>query len=459
MDLLLADEVWATPYSYKVIDHKGHRIILAPDVGAWLVTDELGVKLFGLLAKGLRPRDALIDGIRDWTEDKEQASQVLRRLVEVLLVLRRTGFLRTREEHDALPILDLTVTLTHRCNLRCVHCLCQAGPEKGTLSEELSTKEIKTALVEYSKLTEMGRVTLTGGEPFLRSDLYEIVKHCHELGLRPVIFTNGFLLDEEVMNRYAPFLVGIQVSLDGATREVHDRVRGQGSFERAFRAIRLAKRAGKRVAIAVTLNPFNVEDFRANYTELSDIVAGAEVAVNVGSVFAKGRALETWPGDTFDNLVSEVDELSEKFLALRGERRFLGEGQKKRINCGFGPGMTLDQDGTVYPCNKGTAFPMGSVKTDPMDKIHEKVLALYYETSVDNVPDCKDCDVRYRCGGRCRVVCLEERGSLFDAGCTEKTHQAVLDTFLLSHRTEDALIEDSEALERADSLLSAGGEG
>jgi len=127
--------------------------------------------------------------------------------------------------------------ITLRCNLRCLHCAARAGrPRK----EELSTRE---ALDLCDQIAGLGipAVALMGGEPLLRKDWKEIAGRLVSRGIRVGIVTNGFVFDERA--RAACERMGVCqvcVSLDAATPEVHDGIRGVGrSHERAVRAIRI----------------------------------------------------------------------------------------------------------------------------------------------------------------------------------------------------------------------------
>ena len=119
---------------------------------------------------------------------------------------------------------------TRNCNLACVHCRASAtmGPHKG----ELDTPE---ALRLLDQIAEVGKpiIILTGGEPLLRSDIYDIARYGTDLGMRMVMAVNGTLITEIVAQQLVD--AGIQrisVSLDGSSPETHDRFRQvQGAFE------------------------------------------------------------------------------------------------------------------------------------------------------------------------------------------------------------------------------------
>lgn len=146
--------------------------------------------------------------------------------------------------------LAVTMALTYRCNLRCRYC--QIWEEAG---EELGTGQVLAAIDE---LVEAGacRLGLTGGEPLLRDDLARIVHHAKDRGLFTTVFTNGALVDRHLSALRR--LDAVLVSLDGP-RELHDAMRGQGSFDGALRAMELLARGGVPVWTHTVLTVHNID--------------------------------------------------------------------------------------------------------------------------------------------------------------------------------------------------------
>ena len=113
---------------------------------------------------------------------------------------------------------------TRNCNLNCVHC--RAAATRGPYSGELDTP---AAFGLLDQIAEIGNpiVILTGGEPLLRPDIFDIARYGTDLGLRMVMAPNGTLITEAVARKMADAGIRrISVSLDGATRDKHDSFRG-----------------------------------------------------------------------------------------------------------------------------------------------------------------------------------------------------------------------------------------
>ena len=119
----------------------------------------------------------------------------------------------------------LTWELTYACNLACVHCLSSSGKRD---PRELSTRQCKDVIDELQRM-QVFYVNIGGGEPTVRPDFWELVDYAtaHQVGVK--FSTNGVRITPEVAARLAASdYVDVQISLDGATAEVNDAVRGRG---------------------------------------------------------------------------------------------------------------------------------------------------------------------------------------------------------------------------------------
>ena len=158
-----------------------------------------------------------------------------------------------------IPQLRLVAWETTRnCNLSCVHCRAAAtcGPYEG----ELDTAAAFQLLDQIAKVAKP-IVILTGGEPLMRADIFDIAKYGTGLGLRMVMAPNGTMVTADVAKRLAE--VGIQrisVSIDGANEESHDRFRGvKGAYRGALQGIENAKSAGIAFQINTTVTKTNLD--------------------------------------------------------------------------------------------------------------------------------------------------------------------------------------------------------
>lgn len=157
---------------------------------------------------------------------------------------------------------DVDIEITSRCNLRCRYCYFFNND-----AVEYWDLPTKSWLQFFDELGTLGvmRVTVAGGEPFIRDDLPELLDGIVRNRMRFSLLSNGGLIDDDI----AAFIAGtgrcefVQVSVDGSCAAVHDSCRGVGAFDGAVRGIRILQRHGLRVAVRVTIHRDNVNDLDA----------------------------------------------------------------------------------------------------------------------------------------------------------------------------------------------------
>ncbi len=145
--------------------------------------------------------------------------------------------------------------MTRRCNLKCVHCYAHA--KDIPFEDELSTEEGRHLIDDLAQFG-VPVLLLSGGEPLVRKDLFELAAYAVEKGMRAVISTNGTLISQQRADALkAVGLSYVGISLDGM-EEINDRFRGvNGAFKSALKGIRNCQEAGMKVGLRFTINKFN----------------------------------------------------------------------------------------------------------------------------------------------------------------------------------------------------------
>jgi mycofactocin radical SAM maturase len=246
----------------------------------------------------------------------------------------------------------LTWELTYACNLACLHCLSSSGRRD---PRELSTAECKAVIDELQRM-QVFYVNIGGGEPTVRSDFWELVDYAtaHQVGVK--FSTNGVRIDRAVAERLAASdYVDVQISLDGATAEVNDAVRGEGSFDMALRALQHLADAGFRDA------KISVVCTRQNIGQLDLFKALADrfgATLRLTRLRPSGRGADVW--DDLHPLPHQQRELYDWLVAhgedvLTGDSFFhlsaFGQALPGLNLCGAGRVVCLiDPVGDVYAC-------------------------------------------------------------------------------------------------------------
>ncbi|MDP4032713.1 MAG: radical SAM protein, partial [Pseudorhodobacter sp.] len=172
----------------------------------------------------------------------------------------------TEEKRKTLPLLPDTLRMiawevTRSCNLACVHC--RASSECGPYQGELDTERCKKLLDEIAAFSAPV-IILTGGEPLLRPDIFEIARYGHNRGLRMVMATNGTLVTREIAGRLIE--AGIQrvsISIDGVTAASHDAFRQvPGAFAGTMKGIEAMKEAGLEFQVNTTVTKVNLDQIK-----------------------------------------------------------------------------------------------------------------------------------------------------------------------------------------------------
>jgi mycofactocin radical SAM maturase len=271
--------------------------------------------------------------------------------------------------HEGLDApICLTWELTYACNLACVHCLSSSGRRD---PRELSTAECRAVIDELQRM-QVFYVNIGGGEPTVRRDFWELLDYAtgHQVGVK--FSTNGSRITPQIATRLAGSdYVDVQISLDGATAEINDAVRGPGSYATAIGAAEILRAAG------MTGFKLSVVFTRENASQLDDF---KEIADRYGAQLRLTRLRPSGRGaDVWDQLHPTAEQQRELYdwLLANGEEVLTGDsffhlaayGQPlPGLNlCGAGRVVCLiDPVGDVYACPFAIheAFLAGSVRSE-----------------------------------------------------------------------------------------------
>ncbi|MGH3189709.1 MAG: mycofactocin radical SAM maturase [Streptosporangiaceae bacterium] len=256
----------------------------------------------------------------------------------------------------------LTWELTYACNLACVHCLSSSGRRD---PRELSTAECR-AVIDELEVMGVFYVNIGGGEPTVRPDFWDLVSYATEHRVGVKFSTNGVRITPSVASMLAASdYVDVQISLDGATAEVNDAVRGAGSFDMALRAARcLADASFRNFKISVVVTRHNVGQLDA-FKVLADSL-GAQLRIT--RLRPSGRGADVW--DALHPTAAQ-QRVVHAWLLAHGENVLTGDSFFHLAGYGQAlPGLNLCGAGRVV-C---LIDPVGDVYACPF-AIHEEFLA------------------------------------------------------------------------------------
>lgn len=272
-------------------------------------------------------------------------------------------------------------------------------------------------------------VAVFGGEPFMRSDIMEILNEITRYPINFTINTNGTLIDEQVARELSTYRTGYTVSLDGSSPAVVEKIRGKGVFEKTIRAIELLKGYKKPVLISTTVMGFNYQDIPAIARLGKELgvdgvrfnhlfyINNAECFMDCLAVSAS-QALEII--SVLDKLEEEYGEfISGSFLQVMSFIKEIKEGKKPEVfapsscleikPCGAGKTKcAIKPNGEVVPCELLWNTPAGNIRTDSLSNIWKNTPVMnefrttFYLDEKD-IGSCMHCEYRFICytGHRC----------------------------------------------------------
>lgn len=393
---ILASDRFFFPPSLTSILVDGRVVYLSPTTGNWLVVEPKDQPLL----------DRLVAGEKIGTLAASLgAPDDLARLKRLLAQITARQFALT--DRVPVPSRDLSVKgayfyLTNACNLRCSHCYMYSGKAE---ARELSANEWIKVLDEFVAAGGTS-ITFSGGEVLAKRGWLRVLEHAHQAGVSATVLTNGTLWDADLVASAAPFIAEVQVSLDGPTEATNARTRGAGAFQKAIRTAQLFSAAGVRTSIAMTPTPETLDIFEQGFKEFfEEEIAGTGINVRISHKLLPGRTVSAPAGQEKIRYQETAQKLADRIYPSSRIRSFSLEHRPNELhlNCGYG-GASISSTGDVYPCNRiGDVRSVGNVRNQDLKGLFPLLAQAEQATNVDEIAPCKWCDLRYICGGGCRI--------------------------------------------------------
>ena len=183
---------------------------------------------------------------------------------------------------------SISWNLTKRCNLNCDHCYLDANFRGGFRTDELSTDECRRVIDQIAEVNPNAFLIFTGGEPLLRPDIYDLIRHAAEKKFMVVLGTNGTLINKINAEKIkAAGAHGVGISIDSMDAAKHNTFRGVPfAWERSMEAFDVLNEVGVDFLVQMSVSDMN-------YREIPDVVAFAEkagaIAFNLYFLICTGR--------------------------------------------------------------------------------------------------------------------------------------------------------------------------
>ena len=318
---------------------------------------------------------------------------------------------------NALEIpIGITWEVTNRCNLKCKHCFISSPIKK-----EVTTKEAKVIIDKLAEL-KMLYLEFTGGEPLLRNDFFEICYYDKKKGIKFLfLITNGTCINNNNIEKIKELFYEVQVSLDGATKTVHESIRGKGSFDKTLNAIKLLVKHGVRTSISMTVHKLNVHDI-PNMIKLCTKIGIERLKIGLLRPVTKDHFKLSLSlkevSDVIVYLHKKKKELKDKVKIYPPARRKLQEADLLASNWSCGAGITkctILPQGDLVPCPLLREYTAGNMLKEDFVKIWREGFKFVRELTVERIfrraadygRDCFNCEYYPDlCRGGCRAVAI-----------------------------------------------------
>ena len=332
------------------------------------------------------------------------------------------------------PLFIVPWRCTFACESNCVHCI---SASKTAVSDELCTTDAKK-IVDQVKDFGTTFFGITGGQPFLRKDLFEVLDYATKKGLSTSIITDGRLLDTEAFQKIVKNQTKISISIDGGKR-TNDTIRGKDAYMAAVAAIR---RFSKEKLLNCLVYTFANADEATNVNE-ADMRHVLDLAKKYNARWAVFHGFIPYSKDKnslkADPTPQQYEWVCNKLYDLTQEYKgtpeiniyipFYARVAKQRGmpnfdtwfnnfflgRCFFGKFMSVAENGDVIPCSYNDAYRLGNIKGKSLKEIWDEMQSSEFFNKVKDKKNikgkCGVCEYKEICGG-CRSSALFYTGNI-----------------------------------------------
>ena len=402
-------------------ERDGLHFFVDGEAPRWSSTDSRGAKLLeqvdGKRTLGELRRDYAavhhLDAGRSWRDVQVFVREALRKGILSLEPIHAPPYTGRAGHLEPESLKEFWIHLLQTCNLACTHCLVSSGPQ-GAAGADLA---YYLRVIDEAHALGARRFYFTGGEPFVREDIFDLVRHVTAARASElIILTNATLFQGERLRRLEGLdreKVKFQVSLDGTTAEVNDAIRGGGVFVKTSEGLKALSDLGFETSLTAVATRANLKDLEA----LPALAQGLGAkSVHLMWLHKRGRILETAGSDVFPSS-AELLVLARKVKASADDlgvvfdnfasilQRVNGRPQiKYDLGNLCWESLCLYMDGQVYPSAALAAVPalsLGSAGQRPLRSLwlESPVAKAFREASVAQKNSLSDHPFRFLTGG------------------------------------------------------------
>ncbi len=402
------DKRYLLPAQVQTFKRGDKHIFINPLLPAWIVTNDLG-SLIVPLFDGTNTVADIVDAACDILGDerRDEITAFCQRVIG-------SSIFETAPRHQHRRDTTLRyvhLSLSSECNLRCRYCY--AAERRESPHQRLTLAEYKCVIDDLCRLSDRLSITITGGEPLLNPLWQPVAAYGKQSGCSMMLLTNGLLITQD----NAPFIEDtfdlVTLSIDGPTRETHRLTRGD-NYNQVMRAINILERHGIDYTLSMTVTRLNIDQVepmarrfgsRLNFAPLFPVsdLASDELSITGDQYY---EALSNAFGV---NPLGYCESSLDQSKCIQTHKCAIGDNE-----------ISISPTGDVYPCQllHFDQFLAGNVHDRSVEDIYRNAPALQRCASLDvgTIEKCRDCAIRYICGGACRARAYYETGDVGKTG-------------------------------------------
>lgn len=461
----------------------GETLVINVNAASWVRTNETGNEILKLVNGSFSTEEIIKQISKTYAVPEKLIEEDIISFItnchkkEIIVGSKECSFINKLENETIKnPINQLNtvdgllntiyIDITEKCNLKCPYCYldCLTG-----ITNELKAEDWINLINEIDNL-HIENLFITGGEPLLREDLFDILNGANFKNIKTTgLLTNGTMIDLENIDDICENFDVVQIALDGVNKKTHEISRGKDTFDQVLNAIELLKSAvdsSKLDQVLISMTVF--EENKAEVSEMVRFAYSKNCNMSFFNVLPAGRAnkssgLHWLTSDEYSRVIIDAyrafNEIIDENLRKGKKTSFYIKPSNVNYgsiyttepihNCGLGiKELSIGSDGTVYPC-RGLHFSdlsVGNIKNNKLTALYKKSVERFSDVSVNKNPVCRSCNLKYFCGGGCRLYGYlngELNGN--DPNC--KLHEAsIYSAMLCKDKNIDELIGTTESM-------------
>lgn len=388
----------------QIVERDSKYIYINPNIPRWVVTDSLGRLILDLF-NGQNTLEEIIDIAETGLgENNRKKIQEFCKLVFESGILDNTPPKSNFKTRQLLSSVHLS--LSDHCNLNCTYCYARERVERKY--PQLTYQEYTQIIDEIIQINPHVTFTLTGGEPLLNKNCLNIAEYIKTKGAYCYLLSNGILINNDNIERISKLFDLVTISIDGPNKDVHARTRGD-NFETIVKTIELLKQHNVEYTLSMTVTRDNisyVEEMAHKFGSSLNFAPYFPVSGDPSTLAITGidyyKALKAAAGV---KPLSYCESTLDNSLYNQCHKCAIGDGE-----------FSISATGDVYPCQllHTDEFYSGNVHENSITSIYyeSKALNACSKLDVDTIEGCKDCPIKYICGGSCRARSFYEGGRI-----------------------------------------------